>query len=286
MGSQCRSRKSKCGAIPPDPCPNCVEAHIDCEWPAEDGRSSKARQQRAKRKQYDSGSPTYDESGWSGAPKAAPQQHWNDSWLNGLMDGNGASNQACAFKQIIKRKLWHLQTDVRLKASSRTVLGSPTTHDPRTLFNGPNSASTSNSTNRQTHPVPTLRPPFGQIPSQSVPSYQDDLSDSLNSTSTLPLNLFPDVSSSQTPSGMDQFIWAFSSRLPTVEEYSPETTNRSGPSPSMGETLRLPKGKENRDGEVNGKKIVKVSWWRPHGQTAIAPGQFAQCFSSMTLMTQ
>ena len=45
--SQCRSRKSKCGAIAPDPCPNCIEAKLQCTWPSEDGRSSKARMEKA-----------------------------------------------------------------------------------------------------------------------------------------------------------------------------------------------------------------------------------------------
>jgi len=43
---QCRSRKSKCGAMPPEPCSNCIEAGIGCTWPVEDGRSSRARMER------------------------------------------------------------------------------------------------------------------------------------------------------------------------------------------------------------------------------------------------
>lgn len=49
LTGQCRSRKSKCGAMPPDPCSNCIEAGIGCTWPAEDGRSSRARMERKAR---------------------------------------------------------------------------------------------------------------------------------------------------------------------------------------------------------------------------------------------
>jgi len=64
-----------------------------------------------------------------------------------------------------------------------------------------------------------------------------------------------------------QFVWAVSSRLPTVEEGSPndERSVASDPSPSAADQRRaLAAGRKG--------KTVKVSWWRPHGQTAIAPG--------------
>jgi hypothetical protein len=91
----------------------------------------------------------------------------------------------------------------------------------------------------------------------------------------------PFVSSSPFPSSVDpaQFIWAVSSRLPTVEEASPndERSSVSGPSPTMGEigqprsSTRLTKDSSKKTGDG---KLVKVTWWRPHGQTAIAPGMF------------
>jgi hypothetical protein len=70
------------------------------------------------------------------------------------------------------------------------------------------------------------------------------------------------------PSSLDpaQFIWAVSSRLPTVEESSPFDMHSTGSGPSP----KIVGGKKlHRDEEG---KIVKVTWWRPHGQTAIAPG--------------
>ena len=70
-----------------------------------------------------------------------------------------------------------------------------------------------------------------------------------------------------------QFIWAVSSRLPTVEEASPfdQTSNHSNPSPSVNEPSAMAKRSRHKS-EPEGK-IVKVTWWRPHGQTAIAPGK-------------
>lgn len=45
---QCRSRKCKCGGSPLSSCPNCLSDGIECAWPTEDGRSSKARKDRAR----------------------------------------------------------------------------------------------------------------------------------------------------------------------------------------------------------------------------------------------
>jgi len=99
-----------------------------------------------------------------------------------------------------------------------------------------------------------------------------------------------------TPYDFDpaQFISALSSQLPQIEDESPfdervgTVSGGSGPTPNMGEQVSR-KGKERaNDGE--GSKLVKVTWWRPHGavspswfdsesrtdqQTAIAPGQLA-----------
>ena len=47
-GTQCRARKSRCAAQPPDPCPSCLELEIPCQWPSEDRRSSNARKLRWK----------------------------------------------------------------------------------------------------------------------------------------------------------------------------------------------------------------------------------------------
>lgn len=68
-----------------------------------------------------------------------------------------------------------------------------------------------------------------------------------------------------------QFVWAVTSRLPTVEEGSPndERSVASDPSPAMDPVQRAAwrAAREKKE-----DKIVKVTWWRPHGQTAIAPG--------------
>jgi hypothetical protein len=79
----------------------------------------------------------------------------------------------------------------------------------------------------------------------------------------------------QAPYDFDptQFISALSSQLPQIEDESPfdervgTVSGGSGPTPDMGEQASR-KGKERaNDGE--GSKIVKVTWWRPHG--AVSP---------------
>lgn len=65
-----------------------------------------------------------------------------------------------------------------------------------------------------------------------------------------------------------QFIWAVSSQLPQVEESSPYeekgSTNSTGPSPNMGDMGTTRKGK-GKDTAADGSKLVKITWWRPHG---------------------
>lgn len=79
------------------------------------------------------------------------------------------------------------------------------------------------------------------------------------------------------PSDVDPFelIMAFSSRMPEVEQ----TSAQDGISPSsdaMTSTCRTSASAitsaARRDTGQGGKNYVKVTWWRPHGQTAIAPG--------------
>lgn len=83
----------------------------------------------------------------------------------------------------------------------------------------------------------------------------------------------------QWPSGFDpmSFIHAVSSRIPIVEEGSlhdgtsppfPDQPTASGVLRELPSTS-LP---SNRGHE---EKTVKISWWRPHGHTAIAPGQIS-----------
>ncbi|BEI81678.1 hypothetical protein CcaverHIS002_0208380 [Cutaneotrichosporon cavernicola] len=162
---QCRHRKSKCGAQPPDPCPNCIEAELPCTWPTEDGRSSKARLQRYRNQQLGVNKP----------PELA------EGWLDRLLAGSALGNG---------------------------------------MMEGMTPAMTL-----------TELPLMSQAPI---------------------LPTIPQVGN--TPVDPAQFVWAVSSRLPTVEDASP-LDGASGPSPR-----REP------------DRLVKVSWWRPHGKTAIAPG--------------
>ncbi|ORY23108.1 hypothetical protein BCR39DRAFT_549856 [Naematelia encephala] len=46
---QCRSRRSKCGAIPPGPCPYCIKARLPCKWPSEEDRPKRGRRPKRQR---------------------------------------------------------------------------------------------------------------------------------------------------------------------------------------------------------------------------------------------
>jgi len=87
----------------------------------------------------------------------------------------------------------------------------------------------------------------------------------------------------QWSSGFDpaSFIFAVSSRIPTVEEgslhgsgsptfHDPNGTTVQGMQREMASPLDADITKGNEEKE----KTVKISWWRPHGHTAIAPGRF------------
>lgn len=74
-----------------------------------------------------------------------------------------------------------------------------------------------------------------------------------------------------------QLILAMSSRMPTIEQHS--TVDETSPMSAQAVTdasgmLGAGKGKG---------KYVKVTWWRPHGQTAIAPGALAIKYPSLKL---
>ncbi|ORY29983.1 fungal-specific transcription factor domain-domain-containing protein [Naematelia encephala] len=234
---QCRSRKSKCGALPPRPCPNCIEAGLTCQWPAEDGRSSRARLQR----QRTSIPGQMGDGDIQGDPGLGTSTPADPDWLDRLLNG-----------------------------------GLPTpTAVPPTSTNGTFAPSQSfASTSSFPTTFPTIAPTTIN-PMLPGPSSQTYYQPSVTGTDPFPPPTQP-YPPSAFPSSVDpaQFIWAVSSRLPTVEEGSPndERSSLSGPSPTLADPNaprppRKPKEKTSSDG-----KIVKVTWWRPHGQTAITPG--------------
>lgn len=68
-----------------------------------------------------------------------------------------------------------------------------------------------------------------------------------------------------------QFVSAISSQMPRVQDASPQGgSSNTGPSPQTGDT----NGGHAKGHSGDKGKIVKVSWFRPHGITAIAPGQY------------
>ena len=77
-----------------------------------------------------------------------------------------------------------------------------------------------------------------------------------------------------------QFVSAVSAQLPIVQEtnspadFVRQTNNPMALSPLTHATSSVRQGIEENNNQGDGKdgRIVKVTWWRPHGQTAIAPG--------------
>ena len=84
----------------------------------------------------------------------------------------------------------------------------------------------------------------------------------------------------QTSSTFDpaSLIFALSSRLPTVETGSVDdetSPNANFLLPFQDAVVSGSSGHSliKNGGAKDEKKTVKVTWWRPHGQTAIAPGE-------------
>jgi hypothetical protein len=134
----------------------------------------------------------------------------------------------------------------------------------------------------QAYPLPGVTEGYpnlsGVMPNTAFAYPISTPSDSQAGSSTLPFT--PSMFDPSTPGFMapavdpTQFMWAMSSRLPMVEESSPndERTSASGPSPLGAEGSRLRQSTRRKGAGTSDGKIVKISWWRPHGQTAIAPG--------------
>jgi hypothetical protein len=88
-----------------------------------------------------------------------------------------------------------------------------------------------------------------------------------------------------------QFISALSSQLPQVEDESPfderigTVSGVSGPTPGIGEQVTR-KGKGKANGEGEGSKIVKVTWWRPHGAVSVCGSAEGAMLTNRRLLRQ
>ncbi|ORY35076.1 hypothetical protein BCR39DRAFT_147419 [Naematelia encephala] len=58
----CRSRRSRCGALPPDPCPSCILHNLECIWISADGRRGRGRPRTKSMRGDDGGSRQQDSS--------------------------------------------------------------------------------------------------------------------------------------------------------------------------------------------------------------------------------
>lgn len=112
---------------------------------------------------------------------------------------------------------------------------------------------------RDSQPAPVLNDPFGNVP--PAPLQHNASSGSLQAT--------------QSPLAMDpsDLIWALSSQLPTIEEGAwSEGIPSDKPAllePPPSTSPSNPRQDDHRDEG----RTYKVTWWRPHGKTAIAPGE-------------
>ena len=137
--------------------------------------------------------------------------------------------------------------------------------------------------------------PLVDATSAAPPFYSRALRHTPNQSANVPFPMLQPPSNYPFPfpSSVDpaQFIWAVSSRLPTVEESSPNDEQRSsvsGPSPKIGDPNGNGAKRSNRPFRKTTspqEKIVKVTWWRPHGQTAIAPGALFALFNTRLRLT-
>lgn len=191
-------------------------------------------------------------------PSSKTRRGWTDYWLLGV---------------LIRR----LEVGSGLASSSSASLLRIDTTD--IASSGVNIGMTTQS---QAYPLPGVAEGYpnlsGVMPNTAFAYPMSTPSDSQAGSSTLPFT--PSMFDPSTPGFMapavdpTQFMWAMSSRLPMVEESSPndERTSASGPSPLGAEGSRLRQSTRRKGAGTSDGKIVKISWWRPHGQTAIAPG--------------
>ncbi|WWC61511.1 uncharacterized protein I303_104095 [Kwoniella dejecticola CBS 10117] len=114
--------------------------------------------------------------------------------------------------------------------------------------------------------------PIATQPQPGLPAFSAD--PSVNSTLD-PLNLNSSIASPDWLSTFDpaQVVLALSGRLPVVEDGSVHEDRPAASDTSSVNQDRLMFGRAAVDKNLNDDdKVVKVTWWRPHGQTAIVPG--------------
>ena len=141
--------------------------------------------------------------------------------------------------------------------------------------------------------IPDMTSSYSDVNPNSAMAYDQEILSALEAQRQVEQFMPPGSGTSdfQWSSGFDpaSFIFAVSSRIPTVEEGS---LHGSG-SPSFPEISGSPSFPEINGGPIQGlqrevasevgggttkgneekEKTVKISWWRPHGHTAIAPGE-------------
>ncbi|ORX40132.1 hypothetical protein BD324DRAFT_260361 [Kockovaella imperatae] len=268
----CRAKRSKCGTRPPGPCQNCIEKQVQCTWPEVDGRSARGKNHTSSTgrsqatasssssahqgQQPSSQPPLYDAARHNVAAHVAnapslsnetygqPDSfHWNEP-PNAY--GAGPSSQM------------RDTSAVRPAQDPAMMVYPPLSKDKTEFWSNDSIWDTftyplSQQVNDRPLPAPTPHPTNSADQLQPQPQ-------GLNAHIT-PINVPPTVDP-------QQLVWAFSSRLPSVEMSGLSSTENTPP----GQPVVHPPGKHDKQKPKADDQIVKITWWRPHGKTAIAPG--------------
>ncbi|KAK8853507.1 hypothetical protein IAR55_004214 [Kwoniella newhampshirensis] len=261
----CRSRKRRCGGTYSEPCASCLRDEIPCTWPTEDGRSSQARKERSKSKVHGGG--TDGDRSVSREVQGEPNpwtwmmsSDWLESFGTAGAAPMGVNSSNTPFPPPLSTPSLPHGGD---------VLNGLGTYDIRS--EGKQSFSTPDFFSIPSFP-PSTEPP---IDLGNNPTPLDTGGSSLGVShldQTDWTSSFQDIFSSFDPA---HFVLAMSSRLPTVEEGDgslPDTTTPDLPTIASAVTVDDQRKPTITKGKSSDEKIVKVTWWRPHGQTAITPG--------------
>ncbi|KAK4687588.1 hypothetical protein P7C73_g2528, partial [Tremellales sp. Uapishka_1] len=239
----CRARKCRCGGSPPDPCASCVKDQLPCSWPTADGRSAEARKERTK---------TIIQLEASREAAKGPEVHeWNwmmdSDWLDTL--------DRATTSYITHAPSGAPSSDFRMDVSSTDI--------PPSIE----------------HLLGSMKPTWSDMGHESTTSdHTLPLFDTSNAprphNATDPYGLAP------TPAWLTG-LYASDADMPTTPQFSTAVDENviNGVMPmnvlSTAESatiLSFASSKQTEREKQREDTIVKVTWWRPHGQTAIAPG--------------
>ncbi|KAL7419454.1 aminopeptidase [Cryptotrichosporon argae] len=270
----CRSRKCKCGGDPPGPCPNCLADDYPCSWPTEDGRSSEARRERSRKQRLAS-------LATRGLGRPEPRKQRTDDDVKDDVWGTPDTRHA-HFADLYDPGQHSSTPGFPSSAPSgpayiRPGLVRAASQYPRPHAHVPAFPQHMVDPHNYGHALPD--PHADAIYQGASPT--DGLFHLLGDPHGPPMAASPHIGDPYAALAASdrldhdavfdpaQFILSMSTQLPTVEVASTGTAEDRSPgarAPGVA-TSSSHASRPRRE-----SKIVKVTWWRPHGPTAIAPG--------------